>query len=221
MTPMQHTLFDEFWSLIRKIERDIHEIGHTSGGDSIHWWFWELEDAYEAIMPLLFSISHPQQFYAPDAQTEIGGPFKAENAHEALVSCLSSEADLTGLINLLDSPEYKELRSKAADENRQLDALEHVPVALLVLPKVGAAIWDEEYEPRWELATIEPSKEVLILNLTDTQRRIYNIVGETPQRGQAIATLADCEFDTARKYLPRLVKSDVIKKCPAGYYREP
>lgn len=220
MTPMQLTLFDEFWSLVRKIEVDIRESQPAPGTDLNLWWSWELEDAYEAILPLLFSISHLQPFYAPAGQTETGGPFTAKNAHQVIFYCLTVDASLLEFYKLLDSPEYKELRTKAADEVQRLDAMEQIPVPRAVLPRVGAAIWDDDYETKWVLPRIEPSKDMLLRTLTPTQRRLYGAVDEIPKRGEELSSLADCEFDTARKYLPKLVRDGLIKKCPSGYYHD-
>ena len=217
---MQLTLFDEFWSIVRRIEVDIREPQPAPDADLNLWWMWELEDAYEAILPLLFSISHLQPFYAPAGQTKTGGPFAAKNAHQALFHCLTVDASHLRFYELLDSPEYKELRAKAVDEVRRLDAVEQIPVAQAVLPRVGAAIWDDDYETEWVLPQIEPSTDMLLRNLTTTQRRLYDAVDELPKRGEALSSLADCEFDTARKYLPKLVRNGLIKRCSSGYYRD-
>jgi hypothetical protein len=220
MTPMQLTLFDEFWSLVRKIEVDIREPQPAPDADLNHWWRWELEDAYEAILPLLFSISHLQLFYAPAGQAKTGGPFTAGNTHQAIVYCLTVDANILEFHELLDSLEYKELTAKAVDEVRRLDAMKQIPVARAVLPKVGAMIWDADYETQWVLPLIEPSKDLVLRNLTPTQRRLYDAVDEIPKRGEELSSLADCEFDTARKYVPKLVRNGLIKKCSSGYYRD-
>lgn len=228
MTPMQLTLFDEFWSLVRRIEVDIREPQPAPGADLNLCWRWELEDAYEAILPLLLSISHRQPFYAPAGQTRTGGPFAAKNAHQAIVYCLTVDASLLEFYELLDSPEYKELRAKAVDEVQRLDAVEQIPVARAVLPRVGAAIWDDDYETKWVLPPIHAMSEsapddktkLLLRDLTTTQKRIYDVIDDNPRRGNKISQLADCEEYTARRYLPELLKAGLINKCRSGYYRD-
>ena len=241
---MQLTLFDEFWSLVRRIEVDIRELQPAPGGDLNLWWRWELEDAYEAILPLLFSISHQQPFYAPAGQTKTGGPFAAKNAHQALFYCLTVDASLLEFYELLDSPEYKELRAKAVDEVRRLDAVEQIPVAQAVLPRVGAAIWDDDYETKWVLPKIvqlsqsayrraESLPQVSTTNcvdrdstlrlsspeLTQTQEDILDAMDDQPRRWTRIAERAGYSHDLVRRHSRFLQDAEFVKKTKKGFVR--
>lgn len=56
--------------------------------------------------------------------------------------------------------------------------------------------------------------------LTDTERRLVVATTSTPQTAQKLAIKANCEYGTARKYLPGLCRRGFVIKAPKnGYYR--
>ena len=231
MTPMQTQLIDTYWSMIRRRERDIRENGHRPCPcDVDDRWDFEFEDAYEVIHPLLVCINKPQIFVAVSSLPHLRGPFAAENAHQALMFQLNPAEAMYGDPSQLDSEKYLDIRNKAEAELAQLAAMDEIPVAVPVLPRVGTEIWNDNFVRGWTLpkpiigpvdGSVATSITSLSHVLTSGQQEIFDVVKETPLSGKAIHKLLGGSYETVRKYVRVLMKMNLIHRVSQGYVRGP
>ena len=112
---------------------------------------YELEDAYDAIHPLLKCISKPQLYAGVSSLPEMQGSFVAENAHQALSIHFNPAESMFGNPSLLESDSIKQLLLLVEAEDKKLADMPTIPVAVPVAPRIGADIWNDDYVPRWIL----------------------------------------------------------------------
>lgn len=154
MTPRQTQSINNFWSEIRRRERDIEENGHRPcPWDVDDRWDFELEDAYEAIHPLLVCISKPQIFFAVSSLLHLRGPFAADNAHQGLMLQHNPQGAMFGGPSHLGSENYLRLRKLGETEVERLGRMDAIPVAVPIKPRVGCEVWNEDFVPGWEVPT--------------------------------------------------------------------
>lgn len=97
--------------MIRRTELQIRENALIPcPWDADDRWDFELEDVYDAIHPLLVCLSRPRIFMAVSSLVNRQGPFKADNAHLALMFVLNPPEALFGNAGLLESDDYIALR---------------------------------------------------------------------------------------------------------------
>lgn len=63
------------------------------------------------------------------------------------------------------------------------------------------------------------SRQVPVVDLTDTEHAVLQGIDNEPRRGKEIAKRAAGEYDTVRKILPRLIGRGLILKTRRGYVR--
>lgn len=234
MTPEQSKSIVIFWTKVRLTERQIHENSHRPCQlDVEDIWNCELEDAYEAIHPILVCISKPRLFNGVSLLPHLRGPFEADNAHQALMFQLNPEEAMYGDPSILKSSEYQAIRKQAEAEVEMLAKMDAIPVAVPILPRCGADIWEPDYEFGWTIpdrnnASTDRSHrdrdEVpLSHKLTPVQQQIVNAVraAEEPLRAETISELIDCSFDTVRKYVLELMRRGLIHHVSQGYVYGP
>ena len=237
MIPAQCKSLGAFWSLVRQIERRILESSHRPCPLEIDdLWNSEFEDVYEAIHPLLVCISWSQLFNRVSSLPHLRGPFEAENAHQALMFQLNPEEAMYGDISLLETKEYVALRKLAEAEAEQLANMDVIPVAVPVVPRCGADVWDEDYVVQWMVPdqsaapalVTDPDNgtsqtavmpDPLSYSLSETKLKLVNAVDEVPCSAKKLAKLVGCEQQTCRRYLPELVRQGLIRKVGTGYVR--
>ncbi len=200
----------EFLQCVEEAVLDVRENGHGGRlppdclGDTASERF---DKAYEALREFLKPLRTRRRFVLPPSLSYLPGVIVTETALQAWMLVLNPVGQLYGEVWFLDSEEYVEIKRRAVIE--------------------AVTVWDDEYgavhDLELELPTSQTNATSLrkrLLGLTPTQRRIYEVVDDTPRRGDDIADLACCEVFTARRYLPQLIRLGLIKKCPAGYYRD-
>lgn len=231
MTSAQMKILVAFWSQVRQIESRIRENGHRHCPlDIDDRWNHEFEDAYEAIRPLLVCISNPRLFVGVSSLPHLRGPFEAKNAHQALLFQLNPEEAMYGNPALLEAKEFVTLRKLAEAESELLASMNEIPVAVPVLPKCGAAIWDEDYVRRWKIP--EPSAipssaisqttvpaDPLDYTLSETRMKLVEATDNVPRSIKDLAKRADCDYQTAKGYLPKLKNMGLVRKVKQGYVR--
>ncbi|WP_254511371.1 hypothetical protein [Anatilimnocola floriformis] len=218
MTPSQAKYFGCYWDQVRRTEKFIVERYHLSLQNE-DLWDLDFEDSYDAIAPSLASVYDERLFYAVSAVPERRGPFHAVNAHQALMFCLNPPEAMCGLPGILDSVGYVELRSLAERELKQLQSMPSIPVAVPVNPKVGAKIWELDYEQKWSLSceNLDLALEASLRNLTTAQREILDAVTRIPTSAKNIAKRSGYPDQTVRLYLPKLIARGLLEKGPQGY----
>lgn len=234
MTTMQSKSFGFFWTLVRQIEHRVRENGHQIRRRDVDGiWNWEFEDAYEAVHPSLVCISRTRLFNGVSSMPHRRGPFEADDAHQALMFQLNPEEALYGDLSLLESTEYLDLRKQAEAEVELLAKMDRIPIAVPILPRCGASIWQPDYQTRWAIPdhcststdrNLHNMDEVPVSHtLTETQQKILDTVravGE-PIRGEKISRLVDCSNDTVRKYVVTLMRLGLIHHVSQGYVYGP
>ena len=146
--------------MVRRIEQYIAENSHRPCPiDAEDRWDFKLEDAYDAIHPLLVCLSRPRIFMAVSSLVNQRGPFTADNAHQALMFVLNPPEALFGNAGVLKSDEYIELRTEAEAEVRQLTVMDRIPVAVPIRPKVGVEVWNPDFKFGWKLPRDEASAD--------------------------------------------------------------
>lgn len=152
MTPVQAHLIADFWHQIQRRIKLIRENGHLPCPlDVEDNRDFELEDAYDAIHPLLICISKPQLYAGVSSLPEMQGSFVAENAHQAISIQFNPTESMFGNPSLLESDAIKQLLRQVEAEDAKLAGMLTIPVAIPVAPRIGADIWNDDYVPRWIL----------------------------------------------------------------------
>ena len=150
MTPNQAHQLADFADLIKRritlIRMNDH---HPILLDTEDHRDFELEDAYEAIRPLLICISEPKLYEGVASLPENQGPFVAENAHHALSIQFNPPESMFGNPSLLESNAIKHMLDHASVERSRLAEMPTIPVAEPILPRCGVEVWDPDYVPRW------------------------------------------------------------------------
>lgn len=120
---------EEFWVHVANAEQDVREYGHR-GRLPPDWhgdlWSDELSNAYDAISPYLRKVQKDRFFRVPNGLAFRTVPIKAETAHQALMYFLNPPEELHGEPGVLESVEYKQLKSEAMAELHQLDGAREV-----------------------------------------------------------------------------------------------
>ena len=231
MTPEQSKSIVYFWTQVRQIERRICETGHRPCPADVEGvWDCDFEDAYEAIQPILVCIRKPRLFSGVSSFPHQRGPFEADNAHQGLMFQLNPEEAMYGDASLLESTEYRELRKQAETEVEMLAKMGRIPVAVPILPRCGADIWDEDYVMRWRIpepsittvnvirqTTVPP--DPLDYTLSETRLKLIEVTDNTPRSIKDLAKRAGCDYQTAKGYLPELKRMGHVRKVDQGYVR--
>lgn len=234
MTPRQSKNIAFFWTQARQTERRIRENGHRPCLVDVEGiWNCEFEDAYEAIHPILVYISKPRLFIGVSSLPQLRGPFEADNAHQALMFQLNPEEAIYGDPSLLESAEYRDLRKQAEAEVEMLAKMDQVPVAVPILPRCGASIWQPDYEMSWAVPegsdvsadrSVRNSDDIPVSHtVTAVQQKMLNALraaGE-PLRAERLSELVDCSFDTVRRYVGVLMRRNLIHHVSQGYVYGP
>lgn len=201
MTPEQSKRIVNFWTQVRHIEGTICENGHRPRPADVEGlWNDEFEDAYQTIYPLLVCISKPRLFSGVSSLPHLQGPFEAVNAHQALMFQLNPEKAMYGDPSLLETAEYRDVRKQAEAEVETLTKMDRIPVAVQILPRCGAGIWQPDYESGWTIpdrsnvsedCNLPNRNEVPVSHtLTAVQQKILNAVHSAGEPLRAV-TISD------------------------------
>lgn len=234
MTPVQAYLLADFSHQIQGRIKLIRENGHRpSPFDLEDYRDFELEDAYDAIRPMLICISKPQLYAGVASLPENQGSFVAENAHHAQSIQFNPPESMYGNPSLLEEDSIKHMLRQAAVERSRLAEMPTIPVAVPVLPRCGADIWNEDYVTEWRIpapSTISVTPSTLVqhttvppdpLNytLSETRWKLIEATDNEPRSIKELAKRSGCEYQTAKEYLPELKRSGHVRKVKQGYVR--